>query len=602
MSNMKKPLIRYTSRDFEKIKADLIEFAKRYYPDSYKDFNEASFGSLMIDSVSYIGDILSFYIDYQANESFLPTAVEYGNVRKLAEQNGFKFKGPSTSSGIAQFFVLVPASSVSPTSGPDPSLIPVLKKNSVFGAQSNAVFTLLDDVRFDSVDTDIVPARINPATGQPTFYALRKNGVVISGRFRSEIISVADYERFKRVMLTGRNINEISQVMDAEGHEYYEVDYLTQNVIYKEIENKGGDNVVVPSILRPFAVPRRFTFEVMQDGTSYLQFGFGGESELINTGYAEPNTILLNRYGRSYETEQSFDPNKLLQSDKLGVSPSNTTLTVTYRYNDSTTVNVPTGKLTRAITPILEFKDEYLLNTDTVRTIRASLEINNDEPIVGQASLPSADEIKVRSASFFASQNRAVTQQDMESICYAMPSKFGAIARASAYKDSNSFKRNINLYVLTEDFNGKLARPSGLLKDNLKNWINRYKMIHDTVDILDGLVVNFGVDFSILVDKAYDKEMVLSDARAKLAEHFSKPGYFGQMVSISEIYSVLNKQVRGVIDAKRVRLMPRIDGVYSSNTFDFTEALSVDGTYLIVPKNVCMEMKFTDLDIAGVAE
>jgi len=599
---MKKPLIRYTSRDFEKIKADLIEFAKRYYPDSYKDFNEASFGSLMIDSVSYIGDILSFYIDYQANESFLPTAVEYNNVRKLAEQNGFKFKGPSTSSGIAQFFVLVPASVVSPASGPDPSFIPVLKKNSVFGAQSNAVFTLLDDVRFDTVDTDVVPARINPITGQPTFYALRKSGVVISGRFRTETVPVTEYERFKRVALSGRNINEITQVLDSEGHEYYEVDYLSQNVIYKEIENKGSEDSVVPSILRPFAVPRRFTFEVTQDGTSYLQFGFGGESELVNTGYAEPNTILLNRYGRDYETEQSFDPNKLLQSDKLGVSPSNTTLTITYRYNDSTTVNVPTGKLTRSVTPILEFKDEYLLNTDTVRSIRSSLEISNDEPIVGQATLPSTDEIKVRSASYFASQNRAVTQQDLEAICYAMPAKFGSIVRAAAYKDSNSFKRNVNLYVLTNDVSGKLIRPSGLLKDNLKNWINRYKMIHDTIDILDGLVVNFAVDFTVLVDRAYDKELVLADARAKLAQHFARPGYFGQMISISEIYSVLNKQVRGVIDAKKVRILPRLDGVYSSNTFDFVEALSVDGTYLVVPKNVCMEMKFTDLDIAGVAE
>jgi hypothetical protein len=96
--------------------------------------------------------------------------------------------------------------------------------------------------------------------------------------------------------------------------------------------------------------------------------------------------------------------------------------------------------------------------------------------------------------------------------------------------------------------------------------------------------------------------LVLADAREKLAQHFAKPGYFGQMVSISEIYAVLNKQVRGAIDAKRVRLLPRIDGIYSSNTFDFTEALSVDGTYLVVPKNVCMEMKFTDIDITGVAE
>jgi hypothetical protein len=66
----KKVPIKYTSRDFNDIKFDLVEYAKRYYPDTYQDFSEASFGSLMLDTVAYVGDILSYYLDYQANESF----------------------------------------------------------------------------------------------------------------------------------------------------------------------------------------------------------------------------------------------------------------------------------------------------------------------------------------------------------------------------------------------------------------------------------------------------------------------------------------------------------------------------------------------------
>jgi hypothetical protein len=58
--------IRYTDRDFESIKESLVQHAKRYYPDTFQDFSENSFGSLMIDTVSYVGDILSFYLDYQA--------------------------------------------------------------------------------------------------------------------------------------------------------------------------------------------------------------------------------------------------------------------------------------------------------------------------------------------------------------------------------------------------------------------------------------------------------------------------------------------------------------------------------------------------------
>ena len=91
--------INYTSRDFESIRRDLEEFAKRYYPNTYKDFNRASFGSLMLDSVSYIGDILSFYLDYQMNETFLDSAIEYNNVVRLARQLGYKLQTSPSSYG-----------------------------------------------------------------------------------------------------------------------------------------------------------------------------------------------------------------------------------------------------------------------------------------------------------------------------------------------------------------------------------------------------------------------------------------------------------------------------------------------------------------------
>ena len=84
--------INYTSRDFDAIRRDLENFAKRYYPDTYQDFNEASFGSLMLDTVAYIGDILSFYLDYQTNESFFDSALEYNNVLRLARQMGYRPK------------------------------------------------------------------------------------------------------------------------------------------------------------------------------------------------------------------------------------------------------------------------------------------------------------------------------------------------------------------------------------------------------------------------------------------------------------------------------------------------------------------------------
>ena len=100
--------INYTSREFDSIRRDLENYAKRYYPNTYKDFNEASFGSLMLDAVSYVGDVLSFYLDYQANESFLDSAIEYNNVIRLAKQFGFKISPSPSSYGILTFYIEVP--------------------------------------------------------------------------------------------------------------------------------------------------------------------------------------------------------------------------------------------------------------------------------------------------------------------------------------------------------------------------------------------------------------------------------------------------------------------------------------------------------------
>ena len=70
MPKIKNPIINYTGRDFASIKQQLVDYSQQYYPETFKDFNEASFGSLMLDMVSYVGDIVSFYTDYQANEFF----------------------------------------------------------------------------------------------------------------------------------------------------------------------------------------------------------------------------------------------------------------------------------------------------------------------------------------------------------------------------------------------------------------------------------------------------------------------------------------------------------------------------------------------------
>ena len=228
MSNKKSP-INFTSREYNSIRAELIKHAKRYYPDTFKDFSEASFGALMLDSVAYIGDQLSFYLDYQTNESFLDTATEYDNVVKLARQMGYKFQGRSTSTGEATFYILVPANDVG--LGPKSEYLPVLKKGSQFGGSNGSPFLLSEDVRFDSSTNEVVAGRVDSTTGIPTYYAVRSTGKVISGALTQENFTIGTAEKFKKIKLSSPNCSEVLKVYDSNGHEYYEVEYLSQNVI-----------------------------------------------------------------------------------------------------------------------------------------------------------------------------------------------------------------------------------------------------------------------------------------------------------------------------------------------------------------------------------
>jgi len=205
MSKNKVP-IKYTSRDFESIRKELVDYAKRYYSDTFKDFSEASFGSLMIDTVAYVGDILSFYLDYQVNESFLNSAIEYNNVVSLGEQMGYKFKGPSSAFGVCAFYVSVPANGA--TLGPDTTYIPILKSGATVSSDSGATFILLEDIDFNNPENDVVILEQNSDTGEPLTYGIQAYGRVVSGELGTETISVGSFERFKKLDLKTRDVVE----------------------------------------------------------------------------------------------------------------------------------------------------------------------------------------------------------------------------------------------------------------------------------------------------------------------------------------------------------------------------------------------------------
>ena len=500
----KKP-INYTGRDFQSIRNDLVNYTKRYYPTTFKDFSEASFGALMLDLVAYVGDQLSFYSDFQANETFIDSAIRYDNVSRLAESMGYKREPAAKSTGIVSFFILIPAKANA--RGPNDAYLPILQRGTVISSDSNAVYTLIEDVDFSDGNNEITVARVDGTTGNPTFFAVKASGQVVSGKRYVDTMTVGDYRRFLRVGLSKANVTDIMSVRDAQGNEYYQVDYLSQDVVMKEVENVTSDRTAVPYIMRLKPVPRRFVTQYTTSGETFLQFGYGSEDNLTGDLIADPADVVLKVNGRDYISDETFDPTNLIQTDKFGVVPVNTTLTVEYTANTTNTVNVAVGSLSRIPSPRFQFLDQASLDSGLVETVIGSLEVDNEDPILGDTSIMLADEIRERASSAYASQNRAVTRTDYISLVYRMPPKFGRVRKCNVVRDANSLKRNLNLYLLSEDIDGNYVTPNANLKDNVKTWINRYRMVNDTIDVLNGKVINIGINFRVLADLEVNKGM-----------------------------------------------------------------------------------------------
>ena len=589
------PNIDYTSRDFASIKKELVDYAKRYYPSTFKDFNEAGFGAMTLDTVSYIGDILSFYLDYSVNESFLNTAVEYNNVLKLGRQMGYRFQGSHSSYGIAAFYVVVPA--LASGLGPDTRYMPILKRNSEFTSLAGNGYVLNEDINFADADNEVVVARVNEANGNPTHYAVKAFGQVISGKLVEEIIDIGILKKFLRLPLQTENITEIVSVEDREGHEYFKVDYLTQDVIYKAATNRGANATTTPSLLKPFIVPRRFTVERETEKT-YLQFGFGSDRDTTSDPLIDPSTVILNVHGRDYVVDPSFDPANMLGTDKLGIVPSNTRLSVVARVNELDDVNAASDTITQVNRAILIFDDVTSLDTASVRDVKSSVEVNNEEAILGDVTLPTVEELKLRMYDVFASQARAVTAQDYKSLCYSMPPEFGAVKRINIVQDPDSFKRNLNLYIVSENTDGTLVGANSSIKSNLKTWINRNRMVNDTIDILDAIIVNIGINFVVFGDEQVNRYLILERCVNALQLKFFQKFDIGEAFSISEVYKTLNA-VDGVVDTLSVEIEQRIGSNYSGASFDLDARTTPDGRWIDVPRNVIMEVKYTDNDIKG---
>lgn len=595
----KYPSINYTSRDFNSLRAELINYATRYYPETVKDFSVASFASLMLDSVAYVGDMLAFYQDYQFNESLLVSANDYDNVLRLSKQIGYKFKGSPSAFGRVTFYATIPANSLG--LGPNSEYLPIIKANSVVSSTTGASFVVTEDVRFDNPKNEVVVARINENTGIPSSYAVRAYSNVISGRFETIQVELGAFQKYRKLIIQDPGIVEIVSITDSQGNPYFEVDYLSQDIVYKSETNMDPlTREQSPSLLIPTSAPRRYIVEKTTTSVDLI-FGNSSESDYANKTIGDPSNVLMERFGRSYVTDEIYDPSNLISSEQLGIAPADTVLTITYRTNNILDVNAPADTVNSVSIPIVDFVNPMNVPSSIKTSIITSLECTNEEPIFSSRYEPDIEDVKRQAMDSFASQGRAVTSQDYEAAVYHMPAKFGTISRVRAVKDSDSQKRNINMYVISTDINNYFALCNSATKQNIKNWVNKYRMINDTIDIMDGRIVNVGVSFEIYVAEPHNKYVVLQNCLLKLREKFRKKMFIGEPLNIFDIYAILNK-VDGVADVADVSITNKSGIQYSADFLNLKRYMSSDGRRIIPPENVVFEVKYVLDDIVGTVK
>ena len=499
--------------------------------------------------------------------------------------------------GVATFYIQVPANATG--LGPDTRYMPILKKGSTFEAEDGGAFILNEDVSFAHEENEIRVSTVQEDTGVPVTYAIKTQGLVCSGIIRREKFPVGNFKSWQKVPLNADNITEGMSVVDSEGHEYYQVDYLSQDVVWKPVTNRDSTTRDQASaILKPFTVPRRFIVDRQFFSTTLV---FGSSSEMLDpkSRVADPSNVVMKVHGKNYISDEAFDPSRLITSDKFGIGPSNTDLTVTYRVNTEANVNARIGALSKVTDAKFEWEDPSVLAPESQIYVMGTLEVDNEEPIIGDVSEPDSSEIKRRIYDVFATQNRAVTQQDYEAMVYQMPKEYGGIKRCKVLRDHDSLKRNLNLYVISERRDTTLTASNDIVKRNVKSWILKNKMINDTVDILDAKIINIGIDFVVVGAADIPKYDTLQRCQLALRKLYERKLEIGEKFYISEIYTKLNR-VEGVVDVSKVKIFQKVGGKYSDIRFDISKSTSPDGRYINVPENVIMEVKFPEDDIKGV--
>jgi hypothetical protein len=552
----------YLTKGFSQFREELLNHAKNYFPTKINDFSEVSLGGMLLDFAAIVGDSLSFYMDHQYNELDISTAIETENIVKHMKNAGIRAvpASPSLVELIVRVEVDVGTDVDANTNNllPNPTQLPKILKNVKLSSLNNISFYLLHDIDFS--DGDYIIERRTSST-----VILKKKGLAVSGNRVTESFSFDNsYRQFPAIPLANPNITMIERVIDLNDNIYYEVEYLSQDTVYKSTQiNKNGDKYyeVIPA---PYRFIREDNFNT---GETSIRFGTSNQNSFMEKSLIQdPTRSALSLYGRDYFPKFSFDPGDLLKTNSLGIAPRNTTVYVTYSYGGGLNHNVPSFNINK-----IEDTKNIIFNSnvDILRKefIINSIDVTNEKPAVGGRNAFTFEELKAQIPNAMKMQNRIVNYQDLLGKIYSMPSNFGKVSNVALEDDANNIYSK-NLYVLCKSASNNLTYASDALKINLMNYLNEYRLIGDSFNILDAKILNIQIKVNVRMQDvskiSITAEQVEKNVKNNLALYF-RDFEINQPIELDSIYNVvLNTYGVGSITTNKTELINQVKGNYSA--------------------------------------
>ncbi len=634
--------LRYLNRDFTSFKKALIDFSKVYYPNSYNDFNESSPGMMFIEMAAYVGDVLSFYIDKQFKESLLPYAEERENVVDLVKTLGYKPKATTPSTVQLEMYQTVPSKTEDGgvTYFPDMTYALQVDAGAVCRAASNSTnFRTLDVVDFkysSSLDpTEITIYEYNDTT--PTLYLLKKSVEAVAGTLETESFTFGNAKKYDQRTLLANDVNEIISCTDSDGNSWYEVPYLAQDTVFIDVANDMKKDAGLaqyasdsPYLLRLKKTARRFVSELTSGNLTKLTWGAGVSDSPDEVITPNPDNVGSPLGTGVNRLDKGFDPANFLYTKSYGQVPQNTTLTIVYSRGGGVESNVPQGDITELVSFNTLNDQTSIPNIAEFNNAVSSVAVTNLVPATGGRGAESIDELKFNALASFPSQNRAVTKEDYIVRCYSLPAKYGNVSKVYIAPDEQLNQRDevvdkegnvlmpppekianpfsLNFYCLGYDSNKKLVTLNDGVKENLKVYLSQYRMLTDAVNILNGYIVNIGVEFEVITLQGYNKREVVLRCMDKIKEFFDIDKWQINQPIIKPDLNYQLSLVEGVQNITMMEITNITKDGYSNNIYDMKEAepLTEEGkpSGIIYPSldPMIFELKYPHKDIQGRAK